>query len=328
MQEQEIELTTAEAGQRLDRYLRKLLPAMPLGAIFRLLRQGDIRIDGKKCKGDLRLVAGMKVTLRVAEAEVRQAPPARDPAADPQDVLDLLPSPDLGPARGRSAAKAPPAPRIVFRDDQVLVVSKPAGLAIHPGTKQEHSLTAWLQTQRLGVRTATFAPAPAHRLDRGTSGLVVIGLSPDALRALTAAFREAAVQKTYFAVVHGTLSRPRGSITAPLWQDPDADPRGAKVLVDERGQPARTDFEVVRQARHMTLLRVEPHSGRQHQIRAHLASIGHPIVGDHRYGSIAEVGRGFLLHAGELTFPHPRTGAKVRYSDPMPREFHRLLDPE
>ncbi|MBL9078587.1 MAG: RluA family pseudouridine synthase [Planctomycetes bacterium] len=329
---QEITLTEAEAGQRLDRYLRKLLPAVPLGAIFRLLRQGDIRVDGRKCKGDLRLTAGMKVSLRLPAAEIRPAP-SRPSAGgtngrDDLDVLDLLPSPDLGPARGRAAADSPLAPRIVFRDDQVLVVSKPAGLAIHPGTRQEHSLTGWLQTQRLGVRTATFAPAPAHRLDRGTSGLVVIGLTPDALRGLTAAFREGTVDKVYFAVVHGVPSRPTGTITAPLWQDPDADPRAAKVLVDERGQPARTDYELVKQGRHMALLRVQPHSGRQHQIRAHLSHIGHPIVGDHRYGSIAEVGRGFLLHAGELAFPHPRTGKKVRYSDPMPKDFHKLLDPD
>lgn len=328
---QEILLTDAEAGQRFDRYLRKLLPAVPLGAIFRLLRQGDIRIDGKKCKGDVRTTAGMKVSIRLPAAEIRQAPspiPAerRGDGSSP-DLLDLLPSPDLGPASSRSA-NALPQPRIVFRDEQVLVVSKPAGLAIHPGTKQEHSLTGWLQTQRLGVRTATFAPAPAHRLDRGTSGLVVIGLTPDALRGLTAAFREATVQKVYFAVVHGVPARPQGSVVAPLWQDPNADPRGAKVLVDERGSPSRTDYEVIKQSRHMTLLRVQPHSGRQHQIRAHLSHIGHPIVGDHRYGSIAEVGRGFCLHAGELSFPHPGTGKMVRFSDPMPREFHRLMDPE
>lgn len=328
MQEQEIELTTAEAGQRFDRYLRKLLPAVPLGAIFRLLRQGDIRIDGKKAKGDLRLVAGMKVTLRVSATEIQQAPPAPDgPDHMGLDVLDLLPG-DLPAPRSRNAKNAPTAPRVVFRDDQVLVVSKPAGLAAHPGSKQEHSLTGWLHTQRVGVRTATFAPAPAHRLDRGTSGLVVIGLTPDALRTLTAAFRDGEVDKVYLAVVHGVPSRDHGSIVAPLWQDPDADPRAAKVLVDERGQQARTDYELVKHGRHLALLRVLPHTGRQHQIRAHLSHIGHPIVGDHRYGSVADVGVGFCLHAGELSFPHPRTGKKVRYSDPMPREFHRLVDPD
>lgn len=327
MQEQEIELTDAEAGQRFDRYLRKLLPAVPLGAIFRLLRQGDIRIDGKKAKGDVRITAGMKVTLRLPAAEIKQAPPAGDGEAGGVDVLDEL-SDGLQAPRPRNATDAPLAPRVVFRDDQVMVVSKPAGLAVHPGSKQEHSLTGWLHAQRLGVRTATFAPAPAHRLDRGTSGLCVIGLAPDALRALTAAFRDGEVQKVYLAVVHGVPTRDHGTVTAPLWQDPDADARSAKVVVDERGLQARTDWELVKHGRHLALLRVVPHTGRQHQIRAHLSHIGHAIVGDHRYGSPADVGRGFCLHAGEIAFPHPRTGKTVRFSDPMPREFHRLVDPD
>lgn len=325
---QEITLTDAEAGQRLDRYLRKLLPAVPLGAIFRMLRQGDIRIDGRKAGGELRLAAGMKVTLRVAEADVKKAPRAPAPARPPSDdPLDALHPDDVPRASDKKATKGL-VPRVVWKDDQILVVSKPAGLAIHPGSKQDHTLVGWLATQRVGVRTATFAPAPAHRLDRGTSGLVVIGLTPDSLRSLTAAFRGAEVEKVYFAIVHGVPRQKGGSVVASLWQDPDADPREAKVVVDARGQPARTDYEVVKHDRRMALLRVVPHTGRQHQIRAHLAHIGHPIVGDHRYGSVAEVGLGFLLHAGELAFPHPETGRTARYSDPIPREFHRLFATE
>ncbi|MBX3463151.1 MAG: RluA family pseudouridine synthase [Planctomycetes bacterium] len=321
---QEIILTENEAGQRLDRYLRKLLPEVPLGAIFRRLRQGDIRVDGRKCQGDLRLAAGMKVTLRLPAADVRQAPPVPgDAAGDPLEVIAADAGSRSRPGQARRGA--PPAPRVVLRDEQVLVVGKPAGLAIHPGTRQEHSLTGWLAAQPFGVRTATFAPAPAHRLDRGTSGLVVIGLSPDALRALSAAFRDGTVHKVYFAVVHGVPARPQGTIAAPLWQDPAADPRTAKVVVDPRGQAARTDYEVVQQGRQLALLRLVPHTGRQHQIRAHLQHLGHPIVGDHRYGSVAEVERGFLLHAGELSFPHPATGRTVRCVDPVPREFRALL---
>ena len=323
---QEITLTSSEAGQRLDRYLRKLLPSVPLGAIFRMLRQGDIRVDGKKAGGELRLTEGMKVSLRVADADVKKAPDADPSPGAADDPLEAL-HPGASSSRARTAVKAP-MPRVVWKDDQVLVVSKPAGLAMHPGTKQEHTLTGWLGTQRLGVRTATFAPAPAHRIDRGTSGLVVIGLTPDALRGLTAAFRNGEVEKVYFAVVHGVPERKQGSVIASLWEDPDADSREAKVVVDARGSSARTDYEVSKHNQRMALLRVVPHSGRQHQIRAHLSHIGHPIVGDHRYGSVAQVGAGFLLHAGEITFPHPVTGKSVRFSDPIPREFHRLFDPE
>lgn len=323
---QEITLTDAEAGQRLDRYLRKLMPKVPLGAIFRMLREGSIRVDGKKAGGDLRLTAGMKVTLRVPDADVKRAP-APQPAAEDDDPLDAL-HPDDVPRAADRAATSRLVPKIVWRDEQVLVLSKPAGLAMHPGTKQDHTLVSWLAAQRFGVRTATFAPAPAHRLDRGTSGLVVVGLTPDALRALTAAFRSAEIQKVYFAVVHGVPAEKQGSVIASLWQDPKADPREAKVVVDQRGASARTDWEVVKHNRRMAMLKVVPHSGRQHQIRAHLAHIGHPIVGDQRYGSVAEVGLGFLLHAGELSFPHPADGKIARHSDPIPREFHRLFDPE
>lgn len=322
----EITLTSSEAGQRLDRYLRKLLPSVPLGAIFRMLRQGDIRVDGKKAGGELRLTEGMKVSLRVADADVKKAPDADPSPGAADDPLEAL-HPGASSSRARTAVKAP-MPRVVWKDDQVLVVSKPAGLAMHPGTKQEHTLTGWLGTQRLGVRTATFAPAPAHRIDRGTSGLVVIGLTPDALRGLTASFRNGEVEKVYFAVVHGVPERKQGSVIASLWEDPDADSREAKVVVDARGSSARTDYEVTKHNQRMALLRVVPHSGRQHQIRAHLSHIGHPIVGDHRYGSVAQVGAGFLLHAGEITFPHPVTGKSARFSDPIPREFHRLFDPE
>lgn len=324
---QEITLTDAEAGQRLDRYLRKLLPKVPLGAIFRMLREGSIRVDGKKAAGDLRLVAGMKVTLRVPDADVKRAPAKQSAPAEGEDPLDAL-HPDDVPRPADRGAGARLVPKIVWRDEQVLVLSKPAGLAMHAGSKQDHTLASWLLAQRFGVRTATFAPAPAHRLDRGTSGLVVVGLTPDALRALTAAFRSAEVEKVYFAVVHGVPAQKQGSVIASLWQDPAADPREAKIVVDQRGASARTDWEVVKHNRRMAMLKVVPHSGRQHQIRAHLAHIGHPIVGDRRYGSVAEVGLGFLLHAGELAFPHPADGKLARHADPIPREFHRLFDPE
>ena len=321
---QQIRLTRFEAGQRLDRYLRKLLPAVPLDAIFRYLRRGDIRVDGNKVQGDLRLEDGMTVTLLVPEADIQKAPPMPAPGKpDDFDPFDLLP----GDTGAKADAKVL-VPQIVLRDEHVLVVDKPAGLAVHGGTGQERSLVSWLMTQRWGVRTATFKPAPAHRLDRGTSGLVLIGLVPDALRALTEAFRQDAVQKVYFAVVHGVPARPNGTILARLMEVADADPRHAKVIVDDRGTPARTDYETVKHNDRMSLLRVVPHSGRQHQIRAHLQHLGHPIVGDHRYGSMAQVGQGFLLHAESLAFKHPVTGKRVVCTAPLPREFRRLLDPE
>ena len=314
----EIVLTEHEAGQRLDRYLRKLLRTMPLGAIFRHLRNGAIRVDGKRADGDLRLLAGMRVELHLPSGDVDAVRAAGNQAK-------AGPPP---PARAPASAVLDQAPRIVRTDDQILVVAKPPGLAVHAGSGQKFTLVDWLKAQRLGVRTGTFQPAPAHRLDRGTSGLLVIGLTPDALRALTAEFRAGSVKKIYHAIVHGVPERSSGYITASLQVDNEADRRDAKVKVDPGGRPARTEYEVLRSARHLSLLRVIPHEGRQHQIRAHLSHLGHPILGDNRYGSIADTSPGFLLHCSELTFVHPRTRLPVHFTDPLPKRFLDLLADE
>ena len=308
----EIALTEAEAGQRLDRYLRKLLRHVPLAAIFRHLRQGDIRVDGKKAEGNLRLSAGMTVRLHL---------PAADLQAAAAPVRRAQPT---APASSTSLA-----PRVVYEDEHVLVVAKPAGLAAQPGSGQDDDLASWLDRQDRGTRTATFRPAPAHRLDRGTSGLIAIGLSPEGLRGLTAAFRGDAVRKVYLAVVHGVPDPARGTIDAPLWQRPDAGSRGAKMVVDARGKPARTDYEVTATGRERSQLRLVLHTGRQHQIRAHLQHVGHPIVGDQRYGSPVDLGYGtFLLHAAELAFEHPCTGEHVHCIEDPPPLFRQSLDRE
>lgn len=312
-----IQLTEHEAGQRLDRYLRKLLPTVPLGAIFKHLRTGAIRVDGKKAKPDLRLLAGMSVVLRLPEVDLALAGAGPGSAPEP----GASPRPPAPPRAGRG-----PEPRVVFEDADLLVVDKPAGLAAQPGSGQQDDLVAWLQRTGRGVRTATFQPAPAHRLDRGTSGLVAIGLSPLGLRALTAAFRDDAVEKVYFAVVHGVPEPRRGSIDAPLLVQEGPDASHQKAVVADDGKPARTDYEVLQVIGDRALLRLVPLTGRLHQIRAHLAHVGHPIVGDRRYGAPSDLGRGvFLLHAAELELPLPKNGARRRFLVPPPALFGRHL---
>ena len=302
----EVELSAAEQGQRLDRHLRKLLPDVPLGGIFKLLRRGTIRIDGKKAKPDLRLQQGMLLTL-----------------------------PDnLGAAAGATPRPAPPpppaprtlTPRVVHRDAALLVVDKPAGLPVQPGSGHDYHLLTWLEAQAFGLRTATYRPAPVHRLDRGTSGLVVVGLTPQASRSLSDAFREDLVQKSYVAVVEGVPAERAATIDAPLWLRETARASQPKVHVDERGKPARTDFEVVRGGRGRALLRIALQTGRTHQIRAHLAHIGHPIVGDRRYGSACDLGRGvFLLHAAALSLPHPVSGERMEFAATVPPRLSRAI---
>jgi 23S rRNA pseudouridine955/2504/2580 synthase len=308
----EIELSEHEAGQRFDRYLRKLLPSVPLGVIFKLLRQGRIRVDGRKGKPELRLVAGMRVQLEVADAAIMAAPA---PRAEPP-----APRRAAAPRRQRGLE-----PQLVHQDDDLLVIDKPAGLAVQPGSGQTDDLVAWLQRQGRGVVTATFRPAPAHRLDRGTSGLLAIGLSPLGLRGLTAAFRDDEVEKVYVAVVHG-MPPQDGRIEAPLRVREDVGAAAPRAVVDPAGKPARTDFTRLAVGPARALLRLHLHTGRLHQIRAHLAHLGHPIVGDRRYGSDVDLGDGrFLLQAGELALPHPRSGERLCWSLPVPAAFHAAL---
>jgi 23S rRNA pseudouridine955/2504/2580 synthase len=327
----ELVLGAHDAGQRLDRYLRKLLPRIALGTIFKHLRNGVIRIDGRKVAGDLRIQGGMRLQLGLPDDVLpAEAPPAADP---PAPTRGEPVAPPLREARRAGAARPAVAardgePRIVRKDDTFLVVSKPAGLAVHGGSGVMHSVVDWLGAQRVGVRSNVFKPAPAHRIDRGTSGLLLIGLTPAGQRQLTKAFRDGAVTKVYHAVVHGVPKERTGVIAAALLVDKDADRRDAKVRVDPRGQSARTEYEVVRSSHHYALLAVRPREGRQHQIRAHLAHLGHPILGDHRYGSVADTGKGFLLHCSELTFPHPLTGKPVHCTDPLPASFLTLFEPE
>ncbi len=304
-------LTEADQGQRLDRYLRKALRSMPLSAIFRYLRNGGIRVDGKKAKPELRLVAGMEITLDLPDADLA-----------PLVEGSLAPLPKVS----RDAAASPAGPRrapvVLYRDADVLIVDKPAGMASQPGSGLfGEDLCSWLDATEAALRTATFAPAPAHRIDRGTSGLVAIGLSPQGLRGLAASFRDGAAHKVYLAVVHGAPDPKRGTIDARL--ELLASPRkdGPKVQVSLRGQDAVTDYETMVDRGDRALLRVTIRTGRMHQIRAHLAHLGCPIVGDLRYGSTARIGKAFLLHAHELTVGHPRTGEPLRVVAPPPKPF-------
>jgi 23S rRNA pseudouridine955/2504/2580 synthase len=307
---QEIEMTTAEEGQRLDRYLRKLLPETPLGAIFKMLRRGVIRVDGKKAGQDLRLAAGMKVTL---PPSVLQAPAVSSRDSKP-------------PNQASRESGAGLQPIIRHQDDDFMVVEKPAGFAVQPGSGQEHHVVSWLETQQFGVRTRTYRPAPVHRLDRGTSGLLVIGLSPHGSRALADAFREDLVRKSYVAVVDGVPKAESGTIDAPLWLRETARAHQPKVLVDPRGKPSRTVYSILRATSRRALLQLELHTGRTHQIRAHLGHLGHAIVGDTRYGSRSDLGRGvFLLHAARISLPHPITGEEITLYSKTPARFNDAL---
>ncbi|MEY4830775.1 MAG: hypothetical protein RLZZ562_2571 [Planctomycetota bacterium] len=310
----------ADAGQRLDRYLRKALKATPLSAIFRHLRSGGIRVDGKKAKPELRLVAGMEITFALPDADLADLAGLVEPSG--RAGADRRATPSREPQPRGSSARAIRAPVELHRDQDVLIVDKPAGMASQPGTGLDGAdLCTWLDATESALCTPVFAPAPAHRIDRGTSGIVAIGLSPIGLRELAAAFREGTAEKVYLAVVHGVPRPASGSIDAPLETIDHPKKDGPKVRVSQRGQDAGTDYETIAVRSDRALLRVTIRTGRMHQIRAHLAHLGHPIVGDVRYGSSVRMGHAFLLHAHQLTVPHPRTGERLSVRCEPPAAF-------
>jgi 23S rRNA pseudouridine1911/1915/1917 synthase len=228
----------------------------------------------------------------------------------------------------RLRPEGPPVP-VRFEDDDVLVVAKPAGLITHP-TERRRSGT--LVNRLLGMEVALapaggpLRPGIVHRLDAGTSGLLVVAKTDAAYAALRDVFRRHAAERRYLALVRGSPEHESFAVEAPLGR------RAARIVIDRSdGRAASTSFAVRERLPRTALLEATPHTGRTHQIRVHLAAIGHPIVGDRPYGGggddAARLGltRPFL-HAARLTFPHPSTGAIVDVEEPMPDDLRRALD--
>ncbi|MBK8976618.1 MAG: RluA family pseudouridine synthase [Planctomycetes bacterium] len=304
-----IELTVHDddAGQRLDRFLRKLLPEAPLALIHRLVRTGAVRVGGARCDGSRRLAPGDAVSLALDDAR-----------------FAALRGGERAPRPPRPTRPAPAAVRVLHRDADLWIVDKPAGLAVHGGTGQRDDLAARVRALAAGDTAAaalTFRPAPAHRLDRGTSGVVAFGVSARGLRAFVAALRDGRVDKRYLAITTRAPSPAAGVIDAPLAvADAGGDRPKARTAVD--GLLARTTYRTLAiGATGLALVEVRLDTGRTHQIRAHLASRGCPLVGDHRYGALRDPrlppGR-IALHAARLSFPHPADGRPCVVESPLP----------
>ncbi len=305
-----------DAGQRLDRFLRKVLPGETLSSIFKSVRTGRVRVNGKKAKPDLRLATGDEVELRLSDAATA----------------------DVG--RPRLARRVGAAPLVVlYRDEHVLAVDKPPFLLVQQGERDDEPTLDAIVAEQFGRGDSlTFAPALAHRLDRGTSGIVLLGLTAEGLRGLTDAFRRREVDKRYWALVAGLAEKDEFIVDLPLRRGPARDRRGAMVSVSHApdAQPAVTEFTVLARAPRpgVTLVEARPKTGRTHQIRVHLRAAKLPIVGDPTYGDPAKnrawrddpgIRRQFL-HAKRVELDHPvERGRRIVVESPLPADLARVL---
>ncbi|MFI5046085.1 MAG: RluA family pseudouridine synthase [Acidimicrobiia bacterium] len=296
---EELPVPATLAGERVDRAVA-LLTGWSRREVQDLLAEGAVLVDGAMVPKSRRLEEGELV-------ELLGEPPAPGlPVADPGVVVDVR-----------------------YEDDDVLVVAKPAGLVVHPGAGHpDGTLVNGLLARDPGIAGTGDPQRPGivHRLDRDTSGLLVVARSPRAYGALVAALAEHEVTREYLALVWGHLESPRGVIDAPIGRSVR---RPTRMAVREGGRRARTAYDVQAEftSPDVSLVRASLETGRTHQIRVHLQAIGHPVVGDAAYGgarSSLPFGRPFL-HATTLAFAHPITGEPVRVEEPLPAELADLL---
>jgi 23S rRNA pseudouridine955/2504/2580 synthase len=307
------------AGGRLETFLRRKL-GLPRGLALKALRKGWVRLSGHRAKADARLERGSIVTITNPALEL--------PGLDGGSRAPRAPRP---PAAIVALARG----SIRHLDDDVCVSAKPAGAVIHAGTGH---VAGWVDAVRAVIEDAKpregLEVIPIGRLDRDTSGLLVLALRRASARALFESLRENRVSRTYTTLVAGRVAKETGVIDAPLEKLPGEDGL-EQVGPSETGKAALTRYRVAQRLREATLLTVEIETGRTHQIRAHLASIGHPVLGDPRQGGVtgaalelsrrAQLGRLFL-HAGSLDFPHPADATPRHFEEPLPRDLAQALD--
>jgi 23S rRNA pseudouridine955/2504/2580 synthase len=308
-------------GCRFDRLLRRHLARMPLAEIFRIIRTGDARINDRRARGSVRLRSGDRISVRIDTAEFVDDKPGAG--------TDLASLARTGFFR-RSF-------RVVFEDDALIVCDKPCGLVVHPGSGHTCQDTlidlahAYVATAPGGA--SAHPPLLVHRIDRDTSGLIMIARTRRALRALHASLQKGAVCKRYRLVVHGSLPRRSGTVDVELVKTYDRND-GTKVTVAADGAASRSRYRVLQSARGVSLVEVELDTGRTHQIRVHMNHLGCPVVGDIRYGDThrdqalftsLDAERRLYLHAWSLRFPHPLSGETISLSAPQPESFAALV---
>ena len=290
-----------ESGERLDRVLAARVTSVSRMRLRQALDEGAVRVNGELRPAGWRVSAGDRVRIEA----------------------------DLGVC---SAMTPEPIPlTVVFEDEHLIVVDKPAGMVVHPAGRHRGGTLANALAYHFNVAGGAVPPVRpgmAHRLARATSGLIVVAKTQEALSRLTVEFQQKRVRKLYLALVHEPVEAESGEWEAPIGSDTEATPRWG---IRESGRPARTRFRVRERLPRHTLLELEPVTGRTNQLRLHCAHFGHPIVGDELFGRGPEPDLGRLfLHAHRLEFAHPASGALCAFESPPPSplwEYLQEVDP-
>lgn len=301
-----------DAGMRLDAYLAENIAGWSRSRLQRLVENEDILVNEKKAKPSYKVRPGDEV-----EADLVEAPAER---FEPENItLD-----------------------IVFEDEYLAVINKPAGMVVHPGAGVQSGTLANAIAYHFALEVPPAGGAPnelrigiVHRLDKDTSGLIVVAKSDEIHEALSEQFRERSVYKSYIALVHGSPDQNTGKIEAPIGRNKH---NRLRMKVASHGRSALSLWKVRKRYGKFTLLDVEIKTGRTHQIRVHMAYINHPVVGDEIYNegrdnTVADIHvrnavvtmRRFFLHAEQLSFTHPKTGERLEFTQPLPAELTNLL---
>ncbi len=300
-----VEVTENNNEQRLDNFLLFYLKGVPKSRIYKIIRKGEVRVNkGRK-----------EAKYRLKEGDVIRIPPVRVAETKATDLFvpDLL----------RNSLQND----ILFEDEMLLVLNKPSGFAVHGGSGVKSGVIEGLREVRPEARFLELV----HRLDRDTSGCLIIAKKRSALRQLHELFRNDSIRKSYLALLTGQWARKKQLINAPLLKNVS---KGGerKVVVSQAGKAAETLFRRIKMYKQATLVEASPKTGRTHQIRVHAAFMGHSIIGDERYGS-EEFNREFkkrgfkrlFLHAEKLVFKHPLSGQMISVIAPLPEKLQELL---
>lgn len=306
--QQQVQLLTIEAeheGQRIDNFLKTQLKGVPKSLIYRILRKGEVRVNKKRIKPEYKLCPGDEVRV----------PPVR--VAEKNE----LPSANLGSIQRLES-------QILFEDDAMIVLNKPSGMAVHGGSGLSFGVIEGLRALRPDARFLELV----HRLDRDTSGVLLVAKKRSALRSLHEQLRVKTMRKQYLALVRGQWQAHVKVVNAPLRKN-DLQSGERVVRVSSDGKPSETRFRIARQFAEATLVECSPITGRTHQIRVHTQHAGHPIACDDKYGEAAfdekmrsQGLKRLFLHAWKLSFTHPIDGREMQVEAPLAPELDNFLN--